>query len=83
MHAAEEKAQLTEAAMKDKVQAAEAAAARAAVRHTAAEQRVSRLETELAAALESAATEARLAQRQVPADACRACYRVRPLTLGC
>lgn len=69
-HAAEEKAQLTEAVMKDKTQAAKAMAERASARHTAAEERASRLETELAAALESAAAEARLAQRQVPAEAC-------------
>ena len=55
--------------MKDKVQAAKAMAERASVRHTAAEERASRLEAELAAALESAAAEARLAQRQVPAEA--------------
>lgn len=65
LHAAEERAQLAEAAMKDKVQAAEAAAERAAARHAAAEERASRLDKELAGALESAGAEARSLQRQV------------------
>lgn len=69
--------------MRDKVQAAEDAAARAAARHTAAEQRASRLQEELAAALESAAAEARTAQRQVRVLRSAGCWTSKNSLLPC
>lgn len=65
LRTAEERAQLAEGAMKEKVQAAEAAARAAAARLADADKRASRLEKELAAMLKCAEVEARSLQHQV------------------